>query len=124
MKEGLTFALALACAAVHAGPKSGSSKEPTYEIWFKVSVPEVKMTTLCNSHKGGLWGRQRGNLGILGYLMVPGREKKRLGLLGYSIEPAWKGPTRLKFEIHFLEENLLQQKLQSLTSMTSHHNSS
>ena len=29
---GLTFAFALACAAAHAGPKSGSSEVPTYEI--------------------------------------------------------------------------------------------
>lgn len=28
-KEGLTFAFALAYAAAHAGPKSGSSEEPT-----------------------------------------------------------------------------------------------
>ena len=87
-KETLTFAFALACAAAHAGPKSGSSEEPTYEIWFKVSVPEVKMTPLCNSQKGGDWGRPRGILGVLGYLTVPRREKKRPGLLGYLIELA------------------------------------
>ena len=28
-KEALTFAFALACATAHAGPKSGSSEEPT-----------------------------------------------------------------------------------------------
>ena len=74
-----------------------------------VSVPaEAKITTLCNSQKGADWGRQRGNLGVLGYLTAQGREKKRLGLLGCLIELAWKGLTRLKIEIHFLEESLLQ----------------
>ena len=32
VRENLTFAFALACAAAHAGPKSGSSEEPTYEM--------------------------------------------------------------------------------------------
>lgn len=68
--------------------------------------PEGKMTcvTSCNSQKGVDWGRQRGNLEALGYLMVPGREKKRLELLGWLIELPWKGPMRLKLETHFLEE--------------------
>ena len=30
-KEGLTFVFALMYAAAHAGPKSGSWEEPTYE---------------------------------------------------------------------------------------------
>ena len=38
-KEGLTFTFALACAAAHAGPKSGSSEEPAYEIWFERVSP-------------------------------------------------------------------------------------
>ena len=58
------------------------------------------MTTLYNSQKGVDWGGQWGNLRVLGYPTVPGREKKRPGLLGYLIEPAWKGSTQLKLEIH------------------------
>jgi hypothetical protein len=111
-KENLTFAFALACAAAHAGPKSGSSEEPTYETRFeRVSIPaNVKnMTTLCNSQKGADLGLQRGNSGVLGYLTVPGREKKRSALLGHLIELAWRGPTQLKLEIHFPEESSLLQ---------------
>jgi hypothetical protein len=67
------------------------------------------ITSLCNLQKGADWGRQWGNLGVLDYLTVPGREKKRSDLLGYFVELAWKGPTRLKFEIHFPEESLLLQ---------------
>ena len=64
------------------------------------------MTTLRNSQKGADWGRQQGIPRVLGYLMVPGRERKWPGLLEYLIELAWKGPTRPKLEIHFLEESL------------------
>ena len=105
-KEGLTFAFALACAAAHVGPKSGSSEEPTYEIWFKRVSPSRSQMT--NSQKGGDWGRQRGILEVLGYLTVPGRERKRPDLLRYLTEFVWKGPPRLKLKIHFLKESLLQ----------------
>ena len=82
-KEGLTFAFALACAAAHAGPKSGSSEESTYEIWLeRVSPSKCQNDDLCNSQKVADWGWQWGKLGVLGYQTVPGREKKRLGLLG------------------------------------------
>ena len=56
-KEGLTFAFALACAAAHAGPKSGSSEEPTYEIWLeRVSPSKCQNDDLCNSQKVADWG--------------------------------------------------------------------
>ena len=61
--------------AAYAGPKSGSSEEPTYEIWFEFVSPSKCQMTLCNSQKGADWGRQRGKLGVLG-------TGKGLGLLG------------------------------------------
>ena len=51
------------------------------------SVPaEVKITSSCNLQKGADWGRQRGNLGVLGYPTVLEREKKWPALLGYLLE--------------------------------------
>ena len=69
-------------------------------------IPRIK--TLCNSQKGAGWGRQRGNLAVLGNQTVPGREKKWSDVLGYLSELAWKGPTWLKLATNFPEENLSQ----------------
>ena len=55
---GLTFAFALACATAQAGPKSGSSEEPTYERRSECISPR-KMTTGV-THRKGLTGVNSG----------------------------------------------------------------
>ena len=59
-KESLTFAFALVCAPAHAGPKSGSSEDPTYETWFgRVSPSRVKWQ-VCVTHRRGPTGVDNG----------------------------------------------------------------
>ena len=79
------------CFSVCGSPRrSEIGKLRRAHLWkydSNASVPaEVKITSSCNLQKGADWGRQRGNLGVLGYPTVLEREKKWPALLGYLLE--------------------------------------
>ena len=91
-RDNLTFAFALACAAAHAGPKSGSSEEPAYEIWFERVSPskcqndDLVWRGLTGVESGVIWryrdirryrkGRKRGWFYWDNWLSLGGRARR------------------------------------------------
>ena len=90
-KECLTFAFALAYAAAQAGPKSGSSGEPTYNS--KVSISAKVKLLPCVTHRRGVAGVD--NAIIWGYWVIRRyREGRKSGRLYWDTYLSFRGRAR------------------------------